>query len=69
MGVMTRTEAAEIIALRLRVTSRRAGSIPTLHRAEELVSEARGGHLGDYLKECADLANPKTVARLAKAGM
>ena len=66
---MTKTEAAETIALRLRVNCRKADRTPTIYLAEDLVSEARGGHLGGYLQECAVLASPKTVLRLAKADM
>lgn len=74
MGVMycrrmTKTEAAETIALHLRTSYRRDGGQLTRLRAEELVSEMRAGHRGQYLADVARLANPRTVLRLAVAGL
>jgi hypothetical protein len=66
---MTRTAAAEAIALHLRVSYRQNGGDLTVMRAEELVSELRAGHRGEYLQEVARLAHPKTVLRLAVAGL
>jgi hypothetical protein len=65
-GSMTRTEAAEIIALDVRVWCRRNGKTPSLLVAQERVSELRGENYQGNLKgDAANLANPKTVARIA----
>lgn len=63
---MTRTEAAETIALDVRVWCRKNGKTPSLDIAEERVSELRGPNYQGNLKgDAANLANPKTVARIA----
>lgn len=67
MTLMTKTEAAEIVATHLRTSFRRNGGHLTLQRAEEVVSEMRGGHKGEYLMGAARLAVPRTVLRLAVA--
>jgi hypothetical protein len=61
-----RTEAAEIIAIDVRVWARRTGQPITLTLCEERVSELRGDHYQQYLKgEAAKYSNPKTVLREA----
>lgn len=65
MTTMTKTKAAETIAIHLCVNYRKNGGALTKLRAEELVSEMRGSHLGFYLQGVARIANPKTVLRLA----
>ncbi|MDI3330678.1 MAG: hypothetical protein QJR09_08080 [Micrococcus sp.] len=62
----TKTEAAETIALHVRVFCRKHGRTPDLAIAEEIVSEYRGGHRGPWLQGVALIANPKTVARRAR---
>lgn len=63
---MTRTEAAEIIALDVRVWARKATRAVTLALCEERVSELRGEHYQGNLKgDAANIANPKTVFRMA----
>lgn len=66
---MTKTEAADTVALRLTVNSRKAGRTPTRRHAEELVSEMRGGHLGGFYREAATIAHPRTVHRIALANL
>lgn len=65
---MTKTEAAETIALHVRVAVRK-GATFSITLAEEIVSEYRGGHQGEFLRQAALLANPKTVLRLTKKGL
>lgn len=65
---MTKTEAAETIALHVRVAARKGAAL-SITLAEEIVSEYRGGHRGEFLQQAASLANPKTVLLLARKGL
>ncbi len=63
---MTKTEAAEIMALDVRVWARRTGQPVTRLMCEERVSEWRGPNYAGTLKaSAAAIANPKTVLRYA----
>lgn len=66
MNKMTRTEAADVMAIQVRCFARRTGQRLTLLMCEEIVSEFRGtvGE-GRFLGDAARSANPKTVYRLA----
>lgn len=65
---MTKSEAAETVALHVRVAVRKGATL-SITLAEEIVSEFRGGHRGEFLQEAARIANPKTVLRLARKGL
>lgn len=69
---MTRTEAAETIALQVVVAARRsfqhqldqgviAPQIDGRTLIEEILSEAAGGHMGGYLKQAAETTCLRTV--------
>jgi len=62
---ITNKEAAEAVALRVRVQWRKHNTTiwPDRNLVEEIVSELRGGHAGQYLKDCADRVNCNTVLR------
>lgn len=66
--MMTKAEAAEIIANDVRVWARNAGrSEVTLSLCEERVSELRGEtHQGTFKGDAAAVAHPKTVLRAAR---
>jgi len=61
---MTKTQAAERLALHISVWARNAGQPVTRMLVCETMSQAisEGGHYG----QCAEIANYKTVERLAK---
>jgi hypothetical protein len=63
---MTKTEAAEIIALDVRVQARKAGRKIDKAMCEERVSELRGQNYQGNLKgDAANIASPRTVLRIA----
>jgi hypothetical protein len=65
---MTKTEAAEIMALDVRVWARETGRPITRLMCEERVSEWRGSgpsYAGTLKAAAAAIANPKTVLRCA----
>lgn len=64
---MTKTEAAETIALDVVVFARRNSLEITKTLVEERMSEARGGHLGGFVKQAADLTCWRSTLRAAKA--
>lgn len=66
---MTRTEAAETIALHVVVWSRKTGQPVTKTMVEEILSEYRGGHRGEFLQQTARLASVPTTLRLARKGL
>lgn len=65
---MTKTEAAEIMALDVRVWARKAGKPITKELCEDRVSELRGpNYQGNRKGDAANIANPTTVLRVARS--
>jgi hypothetical protein len=64
---MTKTEAAETIALRVVVNARKTGQVITKTAVEETMSELGGGHHGAFLAEAAKNTNWRTALRIATA--
>lgn len=63
---MTKTEAAEIMALDVRVWARKTGKPITRHMCEDRVSEWQAeNYAGTRKAAAASIANPKTVLRIA----
>ena len=62
---MTKTYAAEQLAIHIRVQARKSGDAVTHMMVCEIMSEAISN--GGFYAKCAEIANYKTVERLAKA--
>ena len=68
---LTKTEAAQSIALQVVVHARKAAqhqidqglsvSLDGKTIIEEILSEAAGGHMGEYLRQCAEATCIRTV--------
>lgn len=66
---MTKTEAADIMGLDIRVFARKADRAIDLSLAEERVSEYRGlNYANTYKGEAARLTTPRAALREAKRG-
>jgi len=66
---MTKTEAAETIAIQVEAFARRTQQPITRDAVWAHLSECAAGHRGEYLAEAAKLANHKTVLRVAIANV
>ena len=62
---MTKTEAAEAIAIQVEAFARRTQQPITRDAVWAHLSECAAGHRGEYLAEAAKIANHTTVLRLA----
>jgi len=60
---MTKTEAAETIAIQVTVFARQTQQPVTKTAVWEHLSECQSGHRGEYLATAAKIANHKTVMR------
>lgn len=65
---MTKTEAAETIAMTVRVWVRKTGNEATFLMCQEIISERlHESYAGTVVQEAARLANARTVWRKVKA--
>lgn len=67
MFKMTKTEAAEAIALQVTVFAYKTQQPITKMSVWEALSECGAGHRGEFLATAAKIANHKTVLKLAIA--